>query len=213
MKNQIPKIHLAWGAVILLGAAMGPLQAFAAEEKESATMGQGITDTAISTKIRAKLAADKRITDSDVDVNTTNGLVILSGEAATFAIKTAAGSIAKGTEGVVSVDNKLKVASSATLGEKTGDTANRVGESVEHAADKTGEVLTNSYITSKVKSTLLAAKGVTSAGISVETTNGVVALSGHVPSATQQRRAVALTKKIKGVKSVEYKNLEVAAVN
>ena len=197
---QLSKFRLALGATALLAAALAPSYAFAAEEKESATVGQGITDTAISTKLRAKLLADKRIKKSDVDVNTTDRVVTLTGTAASSDVKAAAESIASQQEGVSSVDNKLVVAAKPAVGER-----------VERKTHQASAVVSDGYIKSKVKSKLLAARGVHSSGIEVETNGGVVTLSGHVRSASEQRKAIAIAKGTRGVKSVEAGNLEIAA--
>ncbi len=213
MIKKLNKFQLAIGATALLGAALSPSYAFAAETKDSSSVSQEVTDTAISTKLRVKLLADERIKKSDIQVNTTNRVVTLTGAAATEGVKDAAEMIAKAQEGVVKVDNKLVIATAATLGEKTEQTADKVGHSVKHAANATGEVISDSYITSKIKSRLLAAKGVTSAGISVDTVDGVVTLSGHVPHESEMTKAIAIAKSTRGVKSVEATKLEVASSN
>jgi hyperosmotically inducible protein len=208
------RLAKALGATALLAAALAPSLAFAVVEQqpESATVGQAITDTAISTKLRAKLLADERIKKSDITVHTANRVVSLSGKVPDAAVKAAALDIATSQEGVVSVNNSLQVASvPPTFGEKVSTGATKTGHAVEHAADKTGEVITDSYITSKIKSQLLAAKGVSSAGIEVTTVDGVVTLAGHVPRSIELTRAIAIAKKTKGVKSVEAAGLEVAA--
>ncbi|GAC1629316.1 MAG: hypothetical protein NVS9B10_20300 [Nevskia sp.] len=205
------KFRLALAATVLFSAALAPSAAFAMQEKESSSTGQAITDTAISTKLRAKLLADGRIKNSDVDVNTTNRVVTLTGKAATPDVRAAAESIAKQQEGVLSVDNRLVIASEPTLGQKAEHTADKVGTKVENAANSTGEAISDSYITSKIKSKLLAAKGLRSSGITVDTTDGVVTLSGHVPRRSQLEKAISIAKRTKGVKSVNSANLDVAA--
>lgn len=68
---------------------------------------------------------------------------------------------------------------------------------------KAGEYVDDSTITAKVKSALLAKKGVSSAEISVETYLGVVQLSGFVDSAEQVRLAGRTARGVKGVKEVK----------
>ena len=60
----------------------------------------------------------------------------------------------------------------------------------------------DSWITTKVKSKLAAAKGIKSSDISVNTTDGVVTLTGTVASSKQRTRVEHLAKQVKGVKSV-----------
>lgn len=68
---------------------------------------------------------------------------------------------------------------------------------------KAGEYVDDSTITAKVKSALLAKKGVSSADISVETYHGVVQLSGFVDTADQVRLAGKTALGVGGVKEVK----------
>jgi len=72
----------------------------------------------------------------------------------------------------------------------------------ESAAHKTGEYIDDSALTVKVKSALLAEKNLKSLPISVESTEGVVTLSGKVVSSAQVEQAVDVTKHVKGVRDV-----------
>lgn len=69
----------------------------------------------------------------------------------------------------------------------------------------------DTWITTKVKSKLAAAKGVKSADISVSTTDGVVTLTGTATSAREKNHAAHLAKQVKGVKSVDASGLTVNA--
>lgn len=68
--------------------------------------------------------------------------------------------------------------------------------------EKTGEVIDDSVITTKVKSSLLAEKGIDSGDISVETSKGRVLLSGFVKSSGQRQRAEQIARETSGVKGV-----------
>jgi osmotically-inducible protein OsmY len=70
------------------------------------------------------------------------------------------------------------------------------------AAQKTGDYIDDSELTTKVKAALLAEKNLKSLPISVESTNGVVTLSGSVVSSAQIDQAVDVAKHVKGVKDV-----------
>ena len=67
------------------------------------------------------------------------------------------------------------------------------------------EVVDDTLITTKVKTALLAEKGIDSARISVETDRGRVMLSGDVKGPDQRQRAEGLARQVAGVKSVENK--------
>jgi hyperosmotically inducible periplasmic protein len=70
------------------------------------------------------------------------------------------------------------------------------------AGETTGEYVDDSVLTTKVKAALLAEKNLKSLDISVESTDGVVTLSGAVTSSAQQKQAVDVAKHVKGVKDV-----------
>lgn len=59
------------------------------------------------------------------------------------------------------------------------------------------------FITTKVKSALLADKTIASREISVETFKGRVQLSGFVTSTADANRAVEVTRGVAGVRSIE----------
>jgi len=74
---------------------------------------------------------------------------------------------------------------------------------------KTKEVTSDTWITTKVKSDLLTEKGIPGSDIKVETNKGVVSLSSTVAiTEAQKTTAVAITKKIKGVKAVSADGLK-----
>ena len=67
----------------------------------------------------------------------------------------------------------------------------------------TGEYVTDSWITTKVKAALFDAPQVKATEVNVETFKGAVQLSGFVSSDAAMRRAVQLTRETKGVASVK----------
>ena len=67
----------------------------------------------------------------------------------------------------------------------------------------TGEYVDDTVITGKVKAAILDEPSLKSAEINVETFKGVVQLSGFVSSPAAQNTAVAVTRKVEGVKSVK----------
>jgi hyperosmotically inducible protein len=68
-----------------------------------------ISDAALTGTIKAKLAADPEINPFDIDVDTTDGRVLLSGEVESAAQKAEAEKLARLTEGVVEVVNLIEV--------------------------------------------------------------------------------------------------------
>ncbi|WP_456021374.1 BON domain-containing protein [Pseudomonas protegens] len=74
---------------------------------------------------------------------------------------------------------------------------------------KAKETTSDTWITTKVKSDLVTEKGIPGTDIKVETNKGVVSLSSTVAvTESQKATAVAITKKIKGVKAVSADGLK-----
>jgi hyperosmotically inducible protein len=69
--------------------------------------------------------------------------------------------------------------------------------------ESTGEYVSDSWITSKVKATLVDDPLVKATEVNVETFKGVVQLSGFVSSNAAMQQAVTVTKGIQGVTSVK----------
>ncbi len=71
--------------------------------------GDKMKDAAITTKVNAELARDNDLSALKIDVDTSDGRVVLKGTAPSAAARDRATSVAQGVEGVVSVDNQLTV--------------------------------------------------------------------------------------------------------
>jgi hyperosmotically inducible periplasmic protein len=74
---------------------------------------------------------------------------------------------------------------------------------------KSDQPVTDTWITTKVKTELATTDGVKSTDISVTTKDGVVALIGVLGSDAAVEKAVAATKSVKGVKKVDSSGLKV----
>jgi hyperosmotically inducible periplasmic protein len=71
------------------------------------------------------------------------------------------------------------------------------------SAKSSQQPVTDTWITTKVKSELATTEGIKSGDISVTTKNGLVTLSGTVNSKAQMQKAVAVAKAVKGVHDVD----------
>ena len=78
------------------------------------------------------------------------------------------------------------------------------------AADEAGDAVSDTWITTKVKSTLLAEDSTSGMDIEVETKDGVVSLSGTVASDAEREMAISKAKGIKGVREVSADGLKSA---
>ncbi len=68
-----------------------------------------VSDAAITAEVNAKIAQDKELEASKIDVRVSNGAVVLQGTAPTDAAVLRAVALAQGTSGVISVTSELKV--------------------------------------------------------------------------------------------------------
>lgn len=80
------------------------------------------------------------------------------------------------------------------------------------AVESTGDYIEDSVLTTRVKAALLAEENLKSLPIGVESTEGVVTLSGEVVSSAQIDQAVDVAKHVDGVKDV-HNSLAVKAAN
>jgi osmotically-inducible protein OsmY len=71
------------------------------------------------------------------------------------------------------------------------------------SGEKTGAYVDDSWITSKVKSEMVANKSVHARDISVSTNKGVVTLSGTAATWDESNKAAEIARGVKGVKAVE----------
>ncbi|ATQ75514.1 hypothetical protein CR152_14030 [Massilia violaceinigra] len=90
-----------------------------------------------------------------------------------------------------------------TLADKTERAADNMANKTDRAADKSGAVMADSLITTKVKADIFKEPELKSMAIHVETEKGVVMLSGFVDSKADAEKAVRLAKSVEGVTSVK----------
>lgn len=74
--------------------------------------GVAMSDAAIGAAVNAKIAQDKDLEASKIDVEVNNGSVVLRGSAPSDAAVLRAVSLAKGTDGVTSVTSELRIGTS-----------------------------------------------------------------------------------------------------
>ena len=96
--------------VILGTVAVLALVSFAAACKTTTSPGTQVDDAAIKAAVKAKLAADVKLsTLTNIEVNSTNGVVTLAGEVRDESDRAAAVAVARSVDGVVRVNNNLQV--------------------------------------------------------------------------------------------------------
>lgn len=144
-------------------------------------IGGFTSDVWITSATKMKLAADSRTPATDINVDSRDGTVTLFGMVPTMESKSAAGEIAHGVSGVKVVENQLEVVSPARH-----DMVQARDDEIQQA----------------VKTALKDRSEQDNAGISVEVTNGVVRLTGSMPTWQSTLSAVYVARSVSGVRSV-----------
>lgn len=181
------------------------------------TLACSSSDPGITTAVKSKLAADDTVKSYRIDVDTKESVVTLSGAVDTPAARQRAVELARNTEGVRDVVDQLTISPGATpttgvddpvqreareeareADAKTDEAQRKAGD----ATDRAGDATANAALTTKVKSKFLADDDISGLKIDVDSNNGVVTLTGTVPTAAEKTRALRVAKETEGVKSV-----------
>jgi osmotically-inducible protein OsmY len=102
MANRYSRVLQTVAVLVLVG--------FVISCKTTSSPGRQIDDAAIKTSVKAKMAADVRLsTLTNIEVNSTNGVVTLSGQVANESDRAQAAAVARSVDGVVKVNNELQV--------------------------------------------------------------------------------------------------------
>jgi hyperosmotically inducible protein len=141
-----------------------------------------INDTWITAKTKIALAADGRVKGRQIEVETTQGVVMLRGKVDSDAAKHAAGDITKMLDGVKTVKNDLEV----------------VAPSKREAVEEKDEA-----VTARVKEHFAKDAHLKKADIAVQTNAGVVSLTGEVRDIMTSADASWTAWFVTGVKSVK----------
>jgi hyperosmotically inducible protein len=154
---------------------------------EVSKVGNRIASGWITTKIQAQYFADPTVKGHEIDVDTVNGVVALSGTVDSEAARERAVALAKQTEGVKDVEDHLMVQAATAERRPAGGLVS---------------TLTDAEITSRIQSKYFVDDDVRARNINVDTSKGVVTLSGTVDSERVHREAVRLARRTPGVNDV-----------
>jgi hyperosmotically inducible protein len=158
----------------------------------------------IDARISQRLKADPELKKYNIKVVVSNGVATLSGTVATEADRAKAGSLAK-VDGVNRVDNQIVVDNQIDVdldAGTTGTTGRLPGRVLEKGVSKTGEVITDGWMTTRIKAAFVNEDLLKNSAIDVHTKGHVVTLSGTVATAAGRARAVGIAKGTDGVKNV-----------
>jgi hyperosmotically inducible protein len=140
---------------------------------------RSVSDATLTTTVKTKLATDPGTSAIRINVDTSSGVVTLSGVVPTASEKAEAERIARNTEGVRQVVNNITVEREATAGGS--------------------EMLSDATTLTIIKSQLVA-NGIL--GTNVDVKNGVVTITGEVENSKQKAKAEQIAREATGVKIV-----------
>jgi hyperosmotically inducible protein len=163
--------------------------------------GEVASDTAITTEVKSRLESEYQLRDSDISVSTANGEVTLEGSVSGANAKSAAEDAARSVEGVRTVHNNLDTSAGSMASGGTGS-----GDRTEGGAQ---QAVSDTWITTKVKSELLADSVSQGLDVNVETKDGVVSLEGTVEDEQAIEHVKDVVAGVEGVKRVDTSRLTV----
>ena len=190
--TQPYRLALLLTAALSLNACTSMINAVTSEpiqpDPGETSIGTDIDDWQMSTMIGVNIKkASPQLASSHINVSTYNKVVLLTGEVASNELRILAGTTARNYKDVRQVYNELKLQGSSSLLARTND----------------------SWLTTKVKSKLLANKEVVSGEIEVITESGIVYLMGIVSRDTADRATAVASNTggvVKVVRVFEYLN-------
>jgi hyperosmotically inducible protein len=150
-----------------------------------------VPDTVVTAEVKTKMLANEAVRSTQLDVETKDGIVTITGTVDSQEVKDQALLLAKETKGAKDVVDMISVKISEHLGDAP-DPDRTVGAVVDDAA-----------ITMRVKTQLLDDPSVKGTKIDVDTRDGVVYLTGTVKSQAEKEKANALAKGTRGVREVQ----------
>jgi len=143
------------------------------------------SDAWLGTKVKTTLLVHRNVSASQTQVSAKDGTVTLRGEATSQAQRDLTTEYAKDVEGVKTVHNEMTVSKTANMPGAT------MGEKIDDAS-----------ITALVKMTLLFHRSTSATHTKVDTSEGIVTLSGKARNAAEKDLVTKLVTDINGVKSV-----------
>lgn len=153
----------------------------------------------VTMKIQSKYFLDGDVAGRRIDVDTQDGIVTLTGAVASEAERRQAVALARNTDGVRSVTDRLEVSAQADTRQGDDTTAER----------SAGDVVDDTWVATKIQSKYFLDADVKGRDVDVTARDGVVTLTGAVASQTARRTAEAIARDTDGVSRV-VNRLEVA---
>ena len=178
------------GSLFLTGAAQPA--AAAVQARTPAPPAQAPTDDNLKDRINFRLETSDTLRHYDIKVKVDKGVATLTGDVVTAAQKAEAGRLAK-IDGVTQVQNNITL-------DPNEDKS--VTDRMKAGLNKTGEKITDAWITTKVHWFFMGEDALKGSDINVDTKDNVVTLKGTVKSSAGKIRAGELASRTDGVKKV-----------
>jgi len=167
--------------------------------------GDKLNQAWVTAKIQAKFFADQAIKGRDIDVDTRSGVVTLSGVVEGEQARQRAVQIARETDGVTRVEDRLTVIHAAVATSGSGRPAPAgtpppasAGQAISaHAAGSDPDILT------RIQSQFFTREPIRHSGLGVFASGGVVTLTGEVDSESLHQEALSIATATPGVQRVE----------
>jgi hyperosmotically inducible protein len=148
------------------------------------------SDQALTNRIIFRLETDPLVKKYDLTVDVSGGAATLRGDVATAAQRTRAVQLATTIKGVSKVNDEIRV---------DKDIDQTLATRAKAGLRKTGEKMTDAWITTKVKWFFVGDDLLKGSDVRVETSDRVVTLAGLVKSSAGKARAVQLAQGAEGV--------------
>jgi osmotically-inducible protein OsmY len=185
-------------------------------------------DRTLDSRIEKRLSSDPSLKKFHIDVKVDAGVATLTGTVATEAERTRAAELAN-VPGVTRVDNKIvadldaankpkgtagKTVDATKKGaektkdagekvvDKTKDAGEKVVDKTKEGLSKTGEVITDEWIESRIKTKFMGDEALRASDIHVDSDNHIVTLEGSVVSPAAHAKAIGMAREVEGVKRV-----------
>lgn len=178
------KVAAVLSLTLLLQACAAAVVAGGASAVTSAsdrrTLGSQIDDSSIVVKAERALEANKTLDEqAHINVNSYNGILLLTGQAPSQDLVDTASQLVQGIQGIKDVQNQIRIGNPISFTTRSRD----------------------SWITTRVKSLLVADKEISALNIKVITESGEVFLMGLV-SSSEADKAVEIARHVNGVSRV-----------
>jgi osmotically-inducible protein OsmY len=144
-------------------------------------------DAWITAKIQSKYFLDEDVKGLDIDVDTDNGVVTLSGVVQNEAARRQAVALAQNTDGVREVNDRLRVEPAGMQRSAEPETL-PPGREPQTSKRSTPEAIDDAWITTKIQSKYFLDPDVKGREIDVATSKGVVTLTGTAEPRPRSRR-------------------------